>query len=32
MGGNKNPIVFLDVSIADGPDERMIFEVDFLFL
>ncbi|KAM0844883.1 hypothetical protein ACQ4PT_056802 [Festuca glaucescens] len=27
MGGNKNPIVFLDVSIADGPDERMIFEL-----
>ncbi|KAM0921007.1 hypothetical protein ACQ4PT_007218 [Festuca glaucescens] len=27
MGINKNPIVFLDVSIADGPDERMIFEL-----
>uniref|UniRef100_M8C588 peptidylprolyl isomerase n=1 Tax=Aegilops tauschii TaxID=37682 RepID=M8C588_AEGTA len=32
MGRKKNPIVFLDVSIGDGPDERMIFEVHFLFL
>uniref|UniRef100_A0A453NWD5 Peptidyl-prolyl cis-trans isomerase n=1 Tax=Aegilops tauschii subsp. strangulata TaxID=200361 RepID=A0A453NWD5_AEGTS len=27
MGRKKNPIVFLDVSIGDGPDERMIFEL-----
>jgi hypothetical protein len=27
MGRNKNPIVFLDISIGDGPDERMIFEL-----
>jgi hypothetical protein len=30
MAKSKNPIVFLDVSIGDEPDERMIFEVHFL--
>uniref|UniRef100_A0A804PFM9 peptidylprolyl isomerase n=1 Tax=Zea mays TaxID=4577 RepID=A0A804PFM9_MAIZE len=27
MGRKKNPIVFLDVSVGDEPDERMIFEL-----
>ncbi|CAD6251476.1 unnamed protein product [Miscanthus lutarioriparius] len=27
MGRKRNPIVFLDVSVGDEPDERMIFEL-----
>jgi peptidyl-prolyl isomerase G (cyclophilin G) len=27
MAKKKNPIVFMDVSIGDEPDERMVFEV-----
>jgi hypothetical protein len=26
MAKKKNPIVFMDVSIGDEPDERMFFE------
>jgi peptidyl-prolyl isomerase G (cyclophilin G) len=31
MARKRNPLVFLDVSIGDEQDERMVFEV-FLFL
>lgn len=32
MERKRNPIVFLDVSVGDEPDERMIFEVCLLLL
>jgi hypothetical protein len=30
MARKRNPLVFLDVSIGDEQDERMVFEVFFL--